>query len=41
MFAGLKMLDMTVQGVFMNPFEAFLEVQVPFYARARRKRRKM
>ena len=39
MFAGLKMLDMTDQDVFMNPLGAFFEVQVPFYTRARRKRR--
>ena len=25
------MLDMTDQDVFMNPFGAFFEVQVPFY----------
>ena len=33
------MLDMTVQDVFMNPFGAFFEVQVPFYTRAHQKRR--
>ena len=32
-FAGLNMVDMTVQDVFMNLFGAFFEVQVPFYTR--------
>ena len=39
MLAGLKMLDMIDQDVFMNPFGAYFEVKVPFYTRARRKRR--
>ena len=38
-FTGLRMLDMTVQDDFMNPFGALFEVQIPFYTRARRKRR--
>ena len=37
-FASLKMLDMTDQDVFVNPFRAFFEVQVPFYTTARRTR---
>ena len=40
MLAGLKMQDMIDQDVFMNPFGAlYFEVKVPFYTRARRKRR--